>query len=295
MMICAHCGEPLTETRQCTRCGFTALHKSGVDSHVQGTMGGARGFKAEYFADLFSLESGNFWFKARNQLIVNTLRRHCGGLNSFLEIGCGTGFVLSGIMQQFPKAKIVGSEIFTAGLEFATERNPGASFLQMDARKMPYCEAFDVIGAFDVLEHIEEDVEVMRQANIALRSDGYFLITVPQHPWLWSQADSYAQHVRRYDKAELHKKLASTGFEIIRSTSFVSTLLPAMAASRLMNRRASEKPYDALAEFNIPAWLNNLLWRALSLEVSLVDFGLNLPIGGSRMVLAKKTQKLSRH
>jgi SAM-dependent methyltransferase len=246
------------------------------------------GFKSEYFADLFSLESGNFWFKARNQLIVNTLRRHCGDLNSFLEIGCGTGFVLSGIMLQFPKAKIVGSEIFTAGLEFATERNPGASFLQMDARKMPYCEAFDVIGAFDVLEHIEEDVEVMRQVNMALRTGGYFLITVPQHQWLWSGADTYAQHVRRYCKAELHKKLISTGFEIVRSSSFVSTLLPAMVISRLMNSRTSDTTYDPLAEFYIPSWLNKLLWRVLSLEVSLVDLGLNLPVGGSRMVLAQK-------
>ncbi len=288
MMICAHCGEPLTETRQCTRCGFTALHKSGVDSHVQGTMGGARGFKAEYFADLFSLESGNFWFKARNQLIVNTLRRHCGGFDSFLEIGCGTGFVLSGIKQQFPKVRVVGSEIFIAGLDYAVKRVPEATFLQMDARKNPYREEFDVIGAFDVIEHIEEDIEVMKQVNTALRSGGHFLITVPQHQWLWSQTDEYALHVRRYSKTELHEKLASTGFKIVRSTSFVSTLLPAMLVSRLMNRRTPEEAYDPLAEFNMPAWLNNLLWRVLSLEVSLVSLGLSLPMGGSRMVLAKK-------
>jgi SAM-dependent methyltransferase len=273
---------------QCQRCGYTTVSRAGIDCYAPEFIDMASGFKAEYFADLFNLESGNFWFKARNQLIVDTLSRHCGQFDSFLEIGCGTGFVLSGLKQRFPEAQMVGSEIFLAGLEFAAKRVPEARFLQMDARNNPYLEEFDVVGAFDVIEHIEEDVRVMKQVYSALRPGGYFLITVPQHKWLWSQVDEYAQHVRRYSKVEVHEKLINAGFKIVRSSSFVSTLLPAMFASRLISRRTPVEEFDPFAEFNIPYLLNQLLWFALRVEVSLIGLGLNLPIGGTRMVLAQK-------
>ena len=288
MMICIECGERFVASRQCASCGFAAMNKSGFDCYAPALMNSGGGFKAEYFSDLFDLESGNFWFKARNQLILDTLDSHCGDFSSLLEIGCGTGFVLSGIKKKFPQTQVVGAEIFIAGLEFASKRVPEVSLLQMDARKVPYQEEFDVIGAFDVIEHIEEDIEVMKQVNIALRSGGYFLITVPQHQWLWSQIDEHAQHVRRYSKVELHEKLASTGFKVVRSSSFVSTLLPAMIASRLISRRMPVEAFDPHSEFNISPLLNYLLWRVLSLEVSLVSLGMSLPVGGSRMVLAQK-------
>ena len=287
-MTCIQCGAPFAAAGQCASCSFTTLKRAGIDCYAPELIDNASGFKAEYFADLFELESGNFWFRARNELILAILGRHCGDFKSLLEIGCGTGFVLSGIMQRFPEARVVGSEIFIAGLEYAAKRAPKATFLQMDARKNPYYDEFAVIGAFDVMEHIEEDVEVMKQVNTALRRGGHFLITVPQHPWLWSQADEYAQHVRRYSKVELHEKLASTGFKIVRSSSFVSALLPAMLASRLMSRLKLEKDFNPLAEFNIPPFLNGLLWCILRLEVSLVSLGLSLPLGGSRIVLAQK-------
>nr|VFK12098.1 MAG: Putative methyltransferase [Candidatus Kentron sp. LPFa]VFK28151.1 MAG: Putative methyltransferase [Candidatus Kentron sp. LPFa] len=55
----------------------------------------------------------------------------------FLEIGCGTGFVLSGIAEAFPEAKLVGTDAFSAGLAYAARRVPGAALYQMDARCLP--------------------------------------------------------------------------------------------------------------------------------------------------------------
>jgi SAM-dependent methyltransferase len=288
MLICIECREALPPSGQCSNCGFAVLKKAGVDCYAEELMYNAGGFKAEYFAELFRLEAGHFWFEARNQLILKFLAQYCGDFNSLLEIGCGTGFVLSGINRQFPKIRVVGSEIHITGLEHASKRVPNATFLQMDARQNPYQKEFDVIGAFDVLEHIEEDVEVMKQVNDALRAGGYFLLTVPQHQWLWSQVDEHAHHVRRYSKVELHEKLAATGFKVVRSSSFVSTLLPAMIASRLISKRIPVKAFDPLSEFNISPLLNYLLWRVLTLEVSLVSLGISLPMGGSRIVLAQK-------
>ena len=143
------------------------------------------------------------------------------------------------------------------------------------------------IGAFDVLEHIEEDELVLKQIQQALRPEGVLILTVPQHRWLWSPVDEMACHVRRYSATELKEKLASAGFEIIRSTSFVSILLPAMMASRLVQIAPTE-PDDLRAELVISAPLNFLFEKVLGIEAALIRCGLNFPLGGSRLVVARK-------
>lgn len=84
------------------------------------------GFKAHSFKELAELEAGNFWFRVRNQLILWSISKHIQGLESFLEIGCGTGFVISCIAKRFPKARLIGSEYFEEGLLYARQRVPTA-------------------------------------------------------------------------------------------------------------------------------------------------------------------------
>ena len=186
------------------------------------------GFKGHYFKDLAEVEAANFWFRARNKIILWALCKYAPTLKSFLEIGCGTGFVIASVAKQFPDARLLGSEFLEEGLVYARQRVPGAEFAQMDARNIPYAAELDAIGAFDVLEHIEQDEVVLQQINQALKPGGFVFITVPQHRWLWSGVDEYACHVRRYSADELHRKVTQAGFDIVRSASFVSTLLPVM-------------------------------------------------------------------
>jgi len=244
------------------------------------------GFKAEYFATLVRLEEGNFWFRARNALVGWALRKYFGQPDSLLEVGCGTGFVLSGIAKAFTSTQLTGSEIFIDGLSFAAKRVKHARFVQMDARRIPYVEEFDVVASFDVIEHIEEDEFVLRNFWQALKPGGGIVLTVPQHPWLWSESDAYACHVRRYEAGELRDKLDRAGFDVVRSTSFTSLLLPAMMLSR--RKTGNDKPFDPLAEFNIAPALNRALEGVLAVERLFVRLGVNFPVGGSRLVVARK-------
>lgn len=246
------------------------------------------GFKPHYFKELAKLESGNFWFRARNRIILWALHKYSPDLKSFLEIGCGTGFVISGISKRLPKVKLFGSEYLEEGLVFARQRVPTANFTQMDARNIPYESEFDAIGAFDVLEHIKEDEDVLQQIYKALKPDGMVFITVPQHRWLWSAVDEYACHARRYSVKELHQKVGRTGFEFIRSTSFVSTLLPAMYLSRLLQRSKMDVGMDAMAELRINPILNKIFEWLLNFELTLIRIGVSFPVGGSRLLVARK-------
>jgi SAM-dependent methyltransferase len=245
------------------------------------------GFKAEYFSELAQLESSNFWFQARNVLILWALHKYQPNASSFLEVGCGTGFVLSGISHTFPKIKLSGSEIFLAGLSHASKRVPFAHFMQMDARQVPFAEEFDAIGAFDVLEHIEEDEKVLAQLNVAIKPGGILLLTVPQHRWLWSASDEYACHVRRYTRKEIEHKVQAAGFDLLRSTSFVTSLLPAMLVSRMINK-TNTADFNPDAELKINSILNKIFYRLMIFEIWGIQLGLNYPLGGSRLLVCKK-------
>ncbi|MCX7099400.1 MAG: methyltransferase domain-containing protein [Methylococcales bacterium] len=246
------------------------------------------GFKAHYFNKLAEVESGNFWFCGRNRIILWALRKYIPELKSFLEIGCGTGFVISGISKQFPEAKLFGSEYLEEGLVHARQRLPTAEFSQMDARYIPYESELDAIGAFDVLEHIEDDEAVLEQIYKALKPGGFVFITVPQHRWLWSTTDEYACHVRRYVANDLHRKARKAGFEIVRSTSFVSTLLPAMFLSRFFQQDKKDISIDEVTELRINPILNKIFEGFLYVELVLIRAGITLPIGGSRLLVARK-------
>jgi len=241
-------------------------------------------FQPHYFAELAQVESRNFWFRARNRLIVWALGRHFPAARSFLEIGCGTGFVLAGIAAARPELALAASDVHSEGLAFAARRVPGARFFQADARRLDFHGEFDVVGAFDVLEHVTEDEEVLRAMRRALRPGGGVLITVPQHPALWSVQDEHAGHRRRYTRAELAAKLGRAGFAHIRATSFVSLLLPVMALARVRKRRTA----DPFEELRIAGIANLLLERVLDVERGLIRLGVSFPFGGSLLVAARK-------
>lgn len=247
----------------------------------------SEGFEASYFEKLPDYETGNFWFSSRNQLLIWALQRHFPHAENLLEIGCGTGFVLSGLREAFPHLKLSGSEVFSAGLSVAAKRLPGVELFQMDARRIPFRDEFDVVGAFDVLEHIREDDTVLAQMYQACRKGGGIMLTVPQHPFLWSKSDDVARHVRRYRSSELKEKVRKAGFEILRVTSFVSLLFPALLASRL-STPFSKKEFDPESEFRLSPMMNSLLERILNVERTLIRTGVSFAAGGSLLLIARR-------
>jgi len=288
MRVCLECGHNFSAERwQCRECGYCPPKLNGFVAHAAKFANGGGGFKPEYYANLGALEAANFWFRERNELILWALQTYKSSAHSFLEVGCGTGFVLAGVAKVHPKMALHGSEIFLDGLTVAATRLPGVQFMQMDARCLPYRDEFDVIGAFDVLEHIEQDEIVLTQLQGALKLGGVLLLTVPQHPWLWSEIDDYACHVRRYKSLELHSKVVSAGFRIERSTSFVSLLLPAMLMSRRKKYSQSIK-IDAYAELRLPWLLNILFLGVMRIERFFISLGINFALGGSRLIVARK-------
>ena len=244
------------------------------------------GYKPEYFPRLAAIEQAHFWFRVRNELIQWALGKYFPDAKSFFEVGCGTGFVLEGIRERFPGTHLVGSEIFLDGLAFAKARLPGVEFYQMDARSIPFEREFDVVGAFDVLEHLVEDNRALAQMFNAARPGGGLLVTVPQQRYLWSASDEHAMHQRRYSSSELRKKVETAGFQIERITSFNSLLFPLMFWSRMHQRRDQE--FQPWRELEISPTVNRILGSILKLERLLIENGLSFPVGGSLLLIGRR-------
>lgn len=245
-------------------------------------------YDPSFFSELEKVEDGHFWFEARNRLILYMISRFFKPSGKFLEIGVGTGFVLRGVQRQFPQMQLTGSEIHSEGLKYASMRLPKARLIQCDARQIPFTGEFDIIGAFDVIEHIEEDVQVLKSMHQALVPGGGVILSVPQHMSMWSAVDVQALHKRRYSRTELADKLRQAGFEVCYATSFLTLLFPLMWMARFAKRRQVD---DMMAEHKVGFFFNAVFSVAMWVEFFLVRYlGISLPFGGSLVMVAKKSQ-----
>jgi ubiquinone/menaquinone biosynthesis C-methylase UbiE len=243
------------------------------------------GYDPSYFRLLASLEDDSFWFQIRNELIVWALGHFFGTATRIMEVGVGTGFVMRAVRQAFPGAELWGSDIHVEGLRHAARRlKQDAALVQLDARSMPFGECFDVVCAFDVLEHIADDRRVLEEMHRILRGRGGIVLTVPQHMFLWSPADEAAGHARRYAARELAAKTRSVGFDVVFQTSFVSLLLPVMYLSRVRSRRSGT--YDLAGELKAHPVLNRIFRRISDLEGGAIRRGIRFPAGGSQLLVA---------
>ena len=197
------------------------------------------GYDPSFFKQLAQVEDRHFWFRARNRLILGITRKLTARLEPgyrVLEVGCGTGNVLRVLRQACPEGKVVGLELWLDGLRFAQQRSRGP-LVQGDVRNSPFGKPFALIGMFDVLEHIPEELETLVALREALAPGGRLMLTVPAHQYLWSYFDEAAQHCRRYSSREIRARLIEAGFEVEFLSQFMTCIFPIVWLFRKIGTR----------------------------------------------------------
>lgn len=240
---------------------------------------------------LIFLEKNNFWFISRNNLILFLLKKFRPNFKNLLEIGCGTGFVLKMIAENFQNSNILGTEIYESVVKIAKKRLiklKNIKIFKMDARKMKQNNKYDIVAAFDVIEHIKEEAIVLNNIYKSLKQNGLLIITVPQHKFLWSIYDEIGFHQRRYSIKYVKFILSKNKFKIDYSTSFNSFLLPIMFLSRFLNKFKNINNYDILHELKLGKTLNFLFKKILEFELFLIKRGIRIKFGGSLVIVASK-------
>jgi SAM-dependent methyltransferase len=299
--LCPACGRPapigiddfLWPPRWCCpACNFVAPVSDGIVLTAPALADTVSGIDPAGFGFLSRVEADHFWFATRRALILYLVDRYFPSSRRLVEIGCGSGNVLAALASSRRWQRVAGTDLHPSGLSLARGKlSPSIELLQLDARHVPFRSAFDLIGAFDVLEHIVEDEFVLQGFAAALENGGGLIVTVPQHPALWSSSDDVAYHVRRYRRGEVEQKVARAGFQVLFSSSFTALLLPLMWANRLLTKRAVQTD-DAVAaarqEFALSPRLNAILGSVNRIEVAMTAKGMRWPFGGSRVVCARK-------
>ena len=149
---------------------------------------------------------------------------------------------------------------------------------------MPH-QTFDVVAAFDVLEHIADDVGALRRIGESLAPEGVLVVTVPAYAWLWSRHDELSHHVRRYRRRDLRAALEAGGYDVERATYFNAALFPVAAAVRLVHRYVTHR--QDTDDFSLPPRpVNELLAKVFAAERLPLRHA-DLPFGVSVLALAR--------
>ncbi|MCK4966753.1 class I SAM-dependent methyltransferase, partial [bacterium] len=240
-------------------------------------------------AKIFSLfektANKHFWFHGRKSLIYNFMKRFFTKNINMLEIGSGVGDVAGYLSKKSIDIEI--ADIYLDVLKMSKEKY-GFPCYQLDIEHLPFKEHYDTIGIFDVLEHINQEQNVLENIHGALKKDGLLIITVPAFGFLWSYWDTVNKHKRRYTKNMLKKRLENAGFTIERTSYMFFLLSPFTIMSRLLKKNIKEDQ-DSLfeKELKIVPILNTLFYYLIKLESYLLKY-FNLPFGTSVIAVARK-------
>lgn len=237
----------------------------------------------------FQVEDTSYWFAHRNHCIEAVMRRFPPS-GMMYDIGGGNGFVALAMQK--------------AGVDVAL-LEPGTGAMNARARGLRHVihaaledagfesGALPAAGAFDVIEHIEEDGAFLRSIHRHLQLGGRFYCTVPAGKWLWSDEDIHAGHFRRHTAGSLTQALEAAGFEVEFVSSFFSWLVPFVFSLRTLpfrmrgDRSASRGGVQvARTDHTLPALLRSPVQAIHRWELARLARHQSIPFGTSLLAVA---------
>ncbi len=225
-----------------------------------------------------------WWYVARTRLLERVGGDYARGAKRVLDVGSADGPSVGWLRATERK---VAMDIDPRGLE------PGG--VCGSATAMPFAAgSFDVVAAFDVIEHCEPEAEALAEVSRVLAPGGVFLMSVPAYQWAWTSFDEANHHHRRYTRGRAVRAVERAGLVVERATYAFGATFPMFAADRLRRRwreRGDGGPTstrDGLPELpQVSPLVERVLLGATSLDERILRSS-NLPFGSSVVLAASK-------
>ena len=231
------------------------------------------------------LDQLHWWYRARREVIAALIRRHAlpPKDGKLLEVGCGTGHNLP-MLETFGTVDAIEIDEAARGL---AEKRLGRPVHGSRLPELPGIAEghYDLIGAFDVIEHIDDDTAAVASLARRLKLGGKLVVTVPAHQWMWSAHDVVNHHQRRYSKARLKALIDGSPLKLEKIGYFNSLLFPLAVGARLAGKVAGKDSSDDTLP---PRPMNWAFEKIFGLERYLVG-RLPLPPGLSLFAVASAT------
>ena len=230
------------------------------------------------------LQDGHWWFEGRRRILAGLI----GALElpkpaQVLEVGCGPGGNLE-MLKRF--GEVTAVEPDEASRAYAAERVGVRVEGGLLPDGLPFAPAsFDLVCAFDVIEHVDEDAASVAALARLLKPGGFLATTVPGQPWMWSRHDELHHHKRRYRMKAYRALFDAAGLKIVTASYFNTLLLPPIAAIRALKMATGSTTADDDAM--PPAPLNALLAELFGAELLWLKHA-PLPFGVSIVVIARR-------
>jgi SAM-dependent methyltransferase len=228
-------------------------------------------------------EDRHWWYRGRRKVLEGVVT----GLGlprpaRILDAGCGSGRNMVDLTRH---GTVTGLELSETSVCLARERDAG-EVIEGSVLEMPFePDSFDLAVSLDVIEHLEEHLDALRELRRVVAPGGALLVTVPAYGWLWSGHDEINHHFRRYTRRSLQDVAQQAGWEQVRTTYFNSLLLPVAIALRALDRLSTRTTESSLDLWVPPEPINRLLELPLRLEAAMIARGGRIPAGLSLLAV----------
>lgn len=239
----------------------------------------------------FAVEDNSFWFAHRNQCIEELVRIVPPPQNTLFDIGGGNGFVAAGLAKA--GVEVVLIEPGPTGAANAKKRGLKNVVCATTEQANFRLGSIPSVGLFDVIEHIECDVEFLKNLYPLMQTGGLVYFTVPAYSALWSSEDEYAGHFRRYNRHTLHKLVTDAGFQVVYSSYFFRFLILPVFLLRALPYKLgiAPKPSKNIARdhgSNNESFLKQWIRKILSYEITNIKNHKSMSFGASLILVARK-------
>lgn len=221
-----------------------------------------------------------WWYVARADLLEVALSGYAVGSALALDLGSADGPSAGWVADT--AERLVSVDVDPRGL--------GRAGVCASALHLPFADGtFDLVTAFDVIEHCEPESQALSEVARVLRPGGHLLMAVPAYQWAWSDHDVANGHHRRYTRARAKTACQRAGLVVERSTYAFTSVFPLFAAERLARRLLGRRTaaQDIATVPRVPSLVNAALTHVSRLDaVALRRW--NLPFGSSVLVATRK-------
>ena len=231
------------------------------------------------------MNENSFWLKGKRGLIDVLFKFLKSNKNlKILNVGAGTGEDLDVIGKN---GEVYAIDIDEKALSLISEKKVVEKKLG-DICKIPYEDNhFDVVVAFDVLEHVENDYKAVMEIKRVLNDSGVFIFTVPAFQFLYSKHDKDLNHFRRYNKKSIKKLL--NNFDFLYSGYWLFLFFLFLVVQKLF---LSFLNLSKLTKASLPRFVDNFLYKTLNFENWLISKKIKFPIGLTFYGMCKTKSKI---